>query len=162
MKRLLLLRHAKTEQANKDTPADFARALTERGRGDAVEIGRKLAEKSYRPDLILCSPSTRTRQTLELVNQELHSPAEYRYENAIYAAGARQLLSLVQTIREGTDTLMLVGHNPGLEDSLALLTSGASTPQAFPTAAVAVIDFDISAWPEVAARTGTLVELLRP
>lgn len=160
MKRLLLLRHAKTEQANKDTPADFTRALTERGRSDAVTMGQKLAKKSYRPDLILCSPSTRTRQTLELVNQALRSPAECHYSEAIYAAGARQLLSLVQMLQDKAHAVMLVGHNPGLEDGLSLLTN--DTPRAFPTAAVAVIDFDIATWRELGPHTGKLVEMLRP
>ncbi|MBV9571780.1 MAG: histidine phosphatase family protein [Alphaproteobacteria bacterium] len=162
MKRLLLLRHAKTEQANKDTPADFSRALTERGRADAVAMGQQLAGKAYLPDLILCSPSARTRQTLELVNRELRSPSECRYVDAIYAAGARQLLSLLQALQDKADMVMVVGHNPALEDSLGLLTREATTPRVFPPAAVAVIDFDISAWREIAPCTGALAELLRP
>src|SRR5689334_2765357 len=86
MKRVFLFRHAKTEQVNKDTPADAARALTERGRKDSPRVGRAMREKGYQPDLILCSTSTRTRQTWEFANAELHSTAKVEFVEELYAA----------------------------------------------------------------------------
>jgi len=170
MKRLLLLRHAKTEQVNKDTPADAERQLTERGRNDAPRVGRAMREKGYKPDLILCSPSTRTRQTLELANAELQSPAKTEFVDAIYAAGAQKLISLFRGIPDSAGSAMVVGHNPGFEDCAALLVDEKksrrektdSSGEKFPTSAVAVVDFDIPYWKELSAHSGSLVDFIRP
>jgi phosphohistidine phosphatase len=167
MKRLYLLRHAKTEQANKDTPADASRALTERGRRDAPKVGRAMRAKGYLPDLILCSPSTRTRQTLDLANVELGSAAPVEFVNAIYAASAARLLRLFRGLPDVSAPL-IVGHNPGFEDSAKLLISsekalgerGAS--EKFPTSALLVLDFAIEAWKELTPHTGVLLDFIRP
>src|SRR4029077_13619038 len=119
VKRLFLLRHAKTERANKDTPADAERALTERGRAEACAVGREMRKRSYAPDLILCSPSRRTRQTLELANAEIGSAAKVEYIPAIYAAGARQLMALFQGLPDAAREPLVIGHNPGFEDCLS-------------------------------------------
>lgn len=160
------MRHAKTEQAKKDTPADAERALTQRGQEEAPAVGREMRKRGYAPDLILCSPSRRTRQTLELANAQLESEAKVQYEPAIYAAGARQLLALFQKLPDNVQQPLVVGHNPGFEDSLTLLAR-ASPPQAgkdekFPTGALAVLQFEISAWRELSPHAGVLVEFLRP
>jgi phosphohistidine phosphatase len=170
MKRLLLLRHAKTEQVNKDTPADAERQLTERGRNDAPMVGRALREKGYKPDLILCSPSMRTRQTLELTNAELQSSAKIEFVEAIYAAGAQKLLALFRGIPDSAASAMVVGHNPGFEDCAALLVDEkrsklektGSGGEKFPTSAVAVLDFDIQHWKELVAHSGSLIDFIRP
>ena len=166
MKRLFLMRHAKTEQANKDTPADAERALTERGRAEAPAVGRAMHKRGYEPDLILCSPSRRTRQTLELANAELGSTAKVQYDSVIYAAGARQLLVLFRKLTDEVQQPLVVGHNPGFEDCLSLLPQ---TPQVqagggdkFPTGALAVLQFEVSAWRELSPHSGTLVEFIRP
>lgn len=167
MKRLYLLRHAKTEQANKDTPADAARALTETGRTDAPKAGRAMRAKGYLPDLILCSPSTRTRQTLELANAELRSDAPVEFLNVIYAAGAARLLALFQGLPD-VQAPLVVGHNPGLEDSAALLIASGQASgeefagQKFPTSALLVLDFDIETWKGLAPHTGTVVDFICP
>ena len=166
MKRLLLLRHAKAEQANKDTPADAERKLTKRGRAEAPAVGREMRKRSYVPDLILCSPSQRTRETLDLANTELGSHAKVQYDSAIYAAGARQLLALFRKLPDDVHQPLVVGHNPGFEDCLSLL---AKAPQAtagegdkFPTGALAVLQFEISAWRELAPHSSALVDFVRP
>ncbi|HEX3665955.1 MAG TPA: histidine phosphatase family protein [Rhizomicrobium sp.] len=167
MKRLYLLRHAKTEQANKDTPADASRMLTETGRRDAPKIGRAMRAKGYLPDLILCSPSTRTRQTLDLANTELRSAAPVEFVNAIYAASAARLLTLFQDLPEVRAPL-IVGHNPGFEDSAKLLISSKTAPgeeragEKFPTSALLVLDFAINAWKELVPRTGAVADFIRP
>lgn len=166
MKRLFLMRHAKTEQVKKDTPADAERALTQRGREEAPAVGREMRKRNYAPDLILCSPSRRTRQTLELANAQLGSGASVEYNPAIYAAGARQLLALFQQLPEGFQQPLVVGHNPGFEDSLSLLARlpppQPGNVEKFPTGALAVFQFEISAWRELSPHSGVLVDFLRP
>lgn len=165
MKRLFLLRHAKTEQANKDTPADAERALTERGRAEASVVGREMHKRGYAPDLILCSPSRRTRQTLELANAELGSSAKVDYVPAIYAAGARQLLALFRGLPDAVCEPLVVGHNPGFEDCLSLLLrhpGDAAGKDKFPTGALAVLQFDISDWGKLSPHSGTLADFVRP
>jgi phosphohistidine phosphatase len=159
------MRHAKTEQAKKDTPADAERALTQRGQKEAPAVGREMRRRGYAPDLILCSPSRRTRQTLELANAQLGEDATVRYEPAIYAAGARQLLDLFKQLPDTVQQPLVVGHNPGFEDSLSLLARlppQAGTGEKFPTGALAVFQFEISAWRELSPHSGVLVDFLRP
>jgi len=167
VKRLFLLRHAKTEQANKDTPADAERALTERGRAEASVVGREMHKRGYAPDLILCSPSRRTRQTLELANAGLGSSAKIDYVPAIYAAGARRLLALFRGLPATVCEPLVVGHNPGFEDCLSLLLSPGDDAadkdkDKFPTGALAVLQFDVSDWGKLAPHSGTLVDFIRP
>jgi phosphohistidine phosphatase len=170
MKRLFLLRHAKTEQANKDTPADSERSLTERGRTDAPLVGRAMRGKGYVPDLILCSPSVRTRQTLELAQREFNGNARTEFVNAIYAASVRQLVQIIRDISDRARMPMLVGHNPGFEECAALLMSKSdaaaegfdSNIEKFPTSALVVLDFSISHWKYIKPHTGKLVDFNRP
>ena len=170
MKRLFLFRHAKAVQADKDTPADADRPLTESGRQDAANIGRAMREKAYRPDLIWCSPSARTSQTLEAAETELRARATVEYVESIYNATAGQLLALVQALDDGSVRPMLVGHNPGFEELAALLVNSAGAKaftasagkERFPTAGLVVLDFEISTWSAVAAHTGSLADFLKP
>jgi phosphohistidine phosphatase len=168
MKRLFLLRHAKTEQADKDTPADADRVLTERGRTDAPLVGREMRRKGYRPDLILCSPSARTRQTLELARAEFGGSAEIRTVDSIYAAGANDIVALLRKLPRAVERPMVVGHNPSFEEAAALLVGEAgpakfeSLGEKFPTAALAVIDFDIDHWKAVEPGGGVLADFIKP
>lgn len=171
MKRVFLFRHAKTEQVNKDTPADAARALTERGRKDAPRVGRAMRQKGYQSDRVLCSTSTRTRQTWELANAELHSSAKVEFLESLYAAGAREIVQLIRGLPDSVKKLLLVGHNPGFEECAALLARDSADPAAhvrfdsvekFPTAALVVLDFKIAHWKELAPHTGTLADFIRP
>lgn len=170
MKRLLLLRHAKTEQADKDTPADSERRLTEHGREDAVLVGRAMRTKGYSADLILCSPSRRTQQTLELASSEWDVRAKAEIVSSIYAASAERLIRLFQGLPDSAGQVLVIGHNPGLEDAAGLLAadnrnSGPYTDELdekFPTGALAVFDFDIARWAELAPQSGTLVDFIQP
>ncbi len=172
MKRLFLLRHAKTEQVNKDTPADAARALTERGRKDSPRVGGAMREKGYQPDRILCSTSTRTRETWELANAELHSSAKVEFLESLYAASARDIVQMLRQLPDSVKKPLLVGHNPGFEDCAALLAGKAgdtvararfnSLTEKFPTTALVVLDFDIAKWNDLAPHTGALADFIRP
>lgn len=172
MKRLLLLRHAKTEDINKDTPADRERVLTDRGRRDAPRVGRAMNVKGYIPDLILCSPSTRTRETLELAAAEFGGNAATDFVEEIYDARASELMNLVRDLPANVARPLLVGHNPGFEDLARALVKKPEDPAAramvaelrekFPTCALAVIDFDIESWGSLSPSTGELHDFIRP
>jgi phosphohistidine phosphatase len=107
----VILRHAKAERPA-DT-ADLDRPLTQRGHADASAAGAWLAAKGYRPDLVLCSPAKRTRQTWHGVSLAFAGdPPEVRYDQALYDDGTQDTLDLVRTVPDTVGTVLLVGHNP--------------------------------------------------
>jgi phosphohistidine phosphatase len=169
MKRLFLLRHAKAQPAD-GSIEDFDRTLLLSGMQDAAAIARYLGEGDYKLDLILCSSSARTTQTAELVLQEIGSPVEYR-EN-LYLAEAAKLLAAVRGAPSAVTNLMLVGHNPGLENLATLLAREPvrrkerarheALEEKFPTSALAILDFDVGRWRDVEKAAARLVDFVRP
>jgi phosphohistidine phosphatase len=171
VKRLLLLRHAKAcrERHGLD---DIDRTLSDRGRTDAVRMGRFLKEEKLVPELVLCSPSARTRQTLELVMPELGREPAVRIEKDLYLAKALKIFEIVRGADAAVRTLMVVGHNPGLEYCARALIrppSGRRTHklydammEKFPTAALAVIGFEVAEWGGIAPGSGYLEIFVRP
>jgi len=169
MKRLYLLRHAKAVPADPRLD-DFARELTVRGMHDAAAMARYLRKNEMRPGLILVSGSARTRQTAELVLRELEASADYR--DALYLAEPGKILGLVQALPASVESVMVIGHNPGIEDLATLL---AREPvrrkervrrdvleEKFPTAALAVLDFDVAKWRDLRPGEGGLADFVRP
>ncbi|HTT98933.1 MAG TPA: histidine phosphatase family protein [Rhizomicrobium sp.] len=169
MKRLLLLRHGKAEGQAAD---DKKRALIARGKSDSIRMGRFLREDAYVPDLILCSDSTRTRQTLDAVLPELHAKPDIKYLAELYLAEPELVLSLARKTNDKIPSLMVVGHNPGLEQCALAL---AAVPlekklrkrydvmdEKFPTCALAVIDFEVERWRDVTPGRGDLDAFVRP
>lgn len=158
MKRLLLLRHAKSSW---DDPrlADFERPLNERGLRAAPLVGRFMRERELRPDLILCSPAERARQTAALVSEAAGLSAPLRYDERIYEATAATLSEVVAQAGESADELLLVGHNPGLEELLQLLTG---ETRRMSTAALARIQLDLDRWARLRAGAGRLEWHVRP
>ncbi|MEV7009575.1 histidine phosphatase family protein [Streptosporangium sp. NPDC051022] len=132
---LVVLRHAKA--AHIPGLADRERPLTERGKRDAHRIGQELAGLDLRPDLVLCSPSTRTRETAELALPG----ADITFERDIYEAYADDLLMLVRRSDPAVRTLILVGHNPGVHELIQDLTTR-DGDSGFPPGAFAVIETD--------------------
>lgn len=123
---LLILRHAKSDRDG-DAIDDFARPLSARGRRDAPRMGRWLRAHGLRPDLVLSSPALRARQTTEAVLEALELPQErLRYDDRLYLAGVDTLLAVITECPARTGMLLLVGHNPGLEELLERL--GAESP----------------------------------
>ncbi|WP_336485244.1 SixA phosphatase family protein [Methylobacterium nigriterrae] len=164
MLRLLLLRHAKSDRPA--GVADLDRPLNPRGRKAAPLMAAYLAEQELRPDLALVSPARRTRETWEPVGQAI-GQARVELVDGIYEAPASALLAV---IRDASDarSLMLVGHNPGLQN-LAIRLAGAGSREdrarlrtQFPTAALAVIDFEADAWREIGWGGGRLERFLGP
>src|SRR5436309_742741 len=108
---LVILRHAKADRPG--GLADLDRPLTERGHADSAAAGAWLAARGYRPDVVLCSPSKRTRQTWHGVAVALSDPAPVvHYEPALYESGAGEILGLVQAIEPEFGTALVIGHNP--------------------------------------------------
>jgi phosphohistidine phosphatase len=171
MRRLILLRHAKTEN---DAPSgrDRDRRLDERGHRDAAEIGTWLAGRPLFPDLVLVSSAVRAKQTWELAwaaMKDRGPPPQVDVLPELYAADPAQLL---QSIRNASVSdpkqLMLVGHNPGLHELALALTGGgdAGARQALaenlPTSGLAVFEFAGDDWNDVAFRRGGLVIFVSP
>ncbi|KAF1686959.1 phosphoglycerate mutase [Pseudoxanthomonas broegbernensis] len=137
MREVILLRHAHAEPASPGQ-ADIDRPLSPQGLAEAEAAGRWLAAQGLLPDRVLCSPSRRTRETLEAV-LAVTGYAEQRLEESIYEATPGTLIGLLEAQQE-VERLLLVGHNPGMERLVALLHSGRSGDyRGMPTAAVAVL-----------------------
>jgi phosphohistidine phosphatase len=158
MKTLFLLRHAKSSWKEADL-ADFDRPLNERGRRAAPFMGRLLNERGFSPELIISSPARRARKTAMLLKEAAEYRAEIVYDDRIYEASSNTLLYVTGEVDDSLGSVMLVGHNPGMEGAVRVLT-GLTEPM--PTAAVAVIDLDIDSWKQVASGRGTLRSILRP
>jgi phosphohistidine phosphatase len=158
MKRLFLLRHAKSSW---DDPrlADFDRPLNARGLRAAPLMGRFMRERKLRPDLIFCSPAERARQTAALLIEAAGLSAPLRYDERIYEATAVRLAEVVAQAVEGASTLLLVGHNPGLEELLELLTG---ETRRMPTAALACLELDTDKWAKLAPRAARLAWHVKP
>ena len=111
LKNLFLLRHGKSLWNNTGVP-DFERTLNHRGIKDADHLGKYLARTNTVIDLILCSPSTRTRQTLEEVRPYLEPQPQTRFEDSLYGADPESVLSLIAKVPKEIPSLLVIGHNP--------------------------------------------------
>ena len=123
---LVILRHAKTVQS--EDMVDLDRPLTERGHADAGMAGAWLSAHGYRPDLVLCSPARRARQTwhgIAIALDRAEAP-EVRYEPVIYTGGATEVLGLLRSVLDGYGMVLLVGHNPTLSTLSVTLGPDAS------------------------------------
>lgn len=171
MKRLLLLRHGKSDWAGGALNGgldDVDRPLAPRGIKAAPVMGQYLRARKLIPDLVLCSAARRTRQTWDLVAAELGTAPEVRFLKSLYLAPPSRLLGAVRKAPAAAKTLLLIGHNPGLAGLALRLAGGgrrkdlAALADKFPTCALAVIDLDISGWPEVGDGGGRLTAFVRP
>jgi phosphohistidine phosphatase len=163
--RLHLLRHAKSSW--KTGEADFDRPLSKRGRKDAEAIADLIVARGFRPALILCSAARRARETLLPLISRLDGEAEVVFTRLVYEADAEALLDLIRRSR-GVASLMVVGHNPTLED-LAIRLAGGDDAGAiprlhrgFPPAALATIGFDAGEWSDIGEATGRLLDFHLP
>ena len=165
MKKLILMRHAKSDW-NTDAKSDRDRPLNKRGRRDAPAMGAWLNDNGYRPDRVLSSPSLRTRQTVELVKEELElKKNQVSWVEDLYHPGLSDMLNLLQKAHGDCQALMLVSHNPGLEELLLYLSNESpalsDSGKLLPTAAVAVLCCDAAGWLTVQG-SYTLETLQRP
>ena len=158
MKTLFVLRHAKSSWDDPEL-ADFDRPLNNRGAAAAPFMGELMQREELRPDVIISSPAVRARTTAALVKEHSGINAEIVHEERIYEASAQMLLQVASSLDDRFRSAMLVGHNPGMEGFIRLLT-GRLEPM--PTASLAVIDLDIDLWSQVAAGRGSLRRVIRP
>ncbi|RWC50039.1 MAG: histidine phosphatase family protein [Mesorhizobium sp.] len=165
MKQLLLLRHAKSSWDDPDLN-DFDRPLAERGVKTARLMGRELAARGWLPDLVLVSAALRTRDTWRLVAAELSTHPRIAFTEALYGASAKDILNQVHQADPSCGSLLVVGHNPGLEDLAKQLAGSGSEPKArkrldekFPTSALARFVFE-GDWPGLSV--ARLTHCLRP
>lgn len=112
---LILLRHGKSSWKT-DAARDFDRPLSGRGVRDGSSFGTGLAARLPKPDLVLCSGARRTRDTLAFLIPSLVDPRRVQYEDGLYHISAEALLARLRTLPDATDTVLLIGHNPGLTD----------------------------------------------
>lgn len=153
MDRLILFRHGKAEPESA-SGEDFDRRLAPRGARESAEMGAQLADLGFLPDVVLISPAARTRETWAAV--EGHFPkARMKVEADLYHADSGSVRQEAERVGKGVGTVMVVGHNPGLQElAVQLLTEGSSPPalimraaRQFPTAAAAVFLFDSNGRP---------------
>jgi phosphohistidine phosphatase len=167
MKRLTLLRHAKSGW---DDPVarDFDRPLNAKGKRAARAIGQHLRDAGIAFDHALASPATRVVETLEELSGGLGRALYHDFDRRLYLASAETLLDVIHDAPESAETLLVAGHNPGLEDLVLLLVpDGAgqdreAVEDKFPTASLAEICFDAARWADVRPGGGTLSRFVRP
>jgi len=158
MKTLFLLRHAKSSWKD-ETLADFERPLNRRGKHAAETMGEYLKAKGVVPELILCSPAVRARETLALVTKAAKWATEVRYDQRIYEASGLRLAEVMAQIENDRKLVMMVGHNPGMEELLFLLTGNSETVA---TGTVAKVLLKSTKWATAADKRATLDWLVKP
>jgi phosphohistidine phosphatase len=167
MKHLILLRHASAEHGD----ADRARALSAAGRGEAARMApvlARLAGRGFRPELLLCSPARRTRETLEALRGALAGAGRVEEDEALYLASAGGLLAKLKALPDPESQVLLVGHNPGLAELAQLLVErGAAevllrAARGLAPGAFAALRIATPRWRDLAPGCAELVEFLRP
>jgi phosphohistidine phosphatase len=167
MKRLTLLRHAKSGE-DLDAARDFDRTLNAKGRRAARTIGRHMRDAALRFDAVIASPATRVAQTLEEVAAGYGQDLAPRWEKRAYLASPSDLLDMLQEAPSEVESLLIVGHNPGLEQLVLMLVpedaEGArdAVMTKYPTAALAEMTLDIGGWDQAGPGRAALVRFVRP
>jgi len=158
MKTLFVLRHAKSSWDNPDW-ADFERPLNQRGFDAAQFIGRFIYERGLQPQIVVSSPAKRAKQTAVLVREIAEISKPIIFDERIYEASPLTLFNLIREFNDSYTSALIVGHNPGFENLVRMLTGEAVS---MPTAALAKINLDIEAWSELDAGAHELEFLIRP
>ncbi|EYS97696.1 histidine phosphatase [Cupriavidus sp. SK-4] len=159
MKTLFLVRHAKSSKDDPSLP-DRERPLNDRGLQDAPEMGKRLAERKLKPDLLLSSPALRALTTAQLIADELgYARKDIALDDQLYATSAEELLAVVRALDKKLDCVMLFGHNPEFTDFAHRLSDEITD---MPTCAVARFSFDTEAWGHVGEITPSKVTLESP
>jgi len=167
MRRLMLLRHAKSDWAASGA-GDHERPLSARGRETAPRMGAYMARHALVPDLVIASTAARVGQTLDLLLPAFDKAPRVVADRRLYEGEADALLAVIKETPRAAHSLLLVGHNPGLAE-LAVLLMAAGDVEArqrliekFPTAALAVIDFALDDWTKLHPKAGRLDRFVLP
>ena len=168
MLRLMLLRHAKSSWTDPSSD-DRDRPLSGRGQAAAPVMGAFMRREKLVPDLVLCSPAKRARDTWKLVSEALRAAPRTIVEDGLYDFGnGGRVLDTIRDKANGASSLLVIGHNPSIE-RLAIRLIGKSTAnlkeqleKKYPTGALVVIDFKATSWKQVGDDDGRLVSFTRP
>ena len=161
MKTLLILRHAKSSWKYPDLP-DHDRPLNRRGKRDAPRMGKLLKEKDLVPDLVISSTAARAKDTASAVVKHSGYKGKKIEFESLYAAEPTAYLTVIRELGDKYQRVLIVGHNPGVEELIELLTGEIHI---VPTCTLAQIEFDIEKWSDTLHRftdRGRLVEILKP
>ena len=168
MKTLGLFRHAKSDWQD-PRARDFDRPLNARGRKGASLMGRHVHDHGVQWDRMISSPAIRCAETIELACQAAGQPVAVQWDRRIYLASSATLLDLLRELDDSAQAVLMVGHNPGLEDLIFdLVPDDGSSPLRdvvevkFPTASYAVLELETRNWADLKERCGRLVHLIRP
>ena len=168
MKILGLFRHAKSDW-NDAVARDFDRPLNERGRKGAAVMGQHIRDYGQAWDRIIASPAVRSAETIEIAAQGSGHSYPVEWDRRVYLASSANLIDVLREVDDATASVLMVGHNPGLEDVIFdLVPDDGSSPLRdvvevkFPTAAFAVLELPIDHWADLADGTARLVHLMRP
>ena len=167
MRRLLLFRHAKAERSEPGME-DRARKLIERGRKDAAKIGSYMAAHALIPDRVMTSPSTRTQETWKCAAAAFRPVPAAASVERLYDATPHAILGVIKEAPETAHTLLIVGHNPGLQElALMLVASGdiearERLREKLPTSGLVIIDFAFDEWGKLHPRSGRLERFVSP
>jgi len=154
MKKLILIRHAKSDWSD-PLLDDFDRPLNKRGLKDAPFMAKLLRKKGLNPDLIISSPSLRTKLTLEFFIKEFDYKNEVIFERLIYEAPYKNLLKIIKNVEKKYKTLFLVAHNPSLNDLANFLLG--NFEENIPTCGIVQIDFDVKNWSDISKENAKLI-----
>lgn len=168
MKILGLFRHAKSDWGD-PRARDFDRPLNDRGRAGAEVMGRHIRDHGVRWNRVLSSPAVRCAETIELACHAARQPVKVNWDRRIYLASGATLADVLREQAHDPDAILMVGHNPGLEDLIFdLVPDDGRSPlrdaveEKFPTATYAVLELDIDRWADLKDGCARLVHLVRP
>ncbi len=169
MKTLYLMRHGKSDWGN-PALSDYDRPLNERGIRASSTIARYIKDSLPLPDIVLCSPAVRAEQTLRFLEGTWRCAVETLWLENLYLAAPAGMLKLIRAhAPDNKNVVMVIGHNPGMEQLAGQLASPDSDPGAmvslrskYPTAALAVFEWPESDWEDVAPGTGKLTRFVKP
>jgi phosphohistidine phosphatase len=168
MKTVTLFRHAKAGDKDNPNMADIDRPLSDRGLKAAPKMGAAMRDWGVHPDLIVCSTSVRTRQTLTLASSLAWDDApETRFEKKIYEASPETLLKILKGVAARVEHVMIVGHNPGLQDLAIMLALPHSDEleqieEKLPTGTVLSLEFEAERWKDLQAGSGRIAVFITP
>lgn len=167
MRRLMLLRHAKSDWSAAGI-ADHDRPLSRRGRETAPRIGTYMVRHGLVPDRVLCSTARRARDTWEEIAAEFAQQPPTTYDDRLYNAAPEAIIGLIAASKNSVRTLLLVGHNPGLQDLAGMLIASGDLDhrerlrEKLPTAGLVVIDFALDDWARLHPQAGRLERFVAP
>lgn len=170
-KTLLLMRHAKSSWDD-PTLDDFDRPLNARGQKAAPRMGGYIESNGLIPDLVVCSTARRTGETWKLMQKSIGDEVQSKMMKSLYLASPSQLLRVIHRVPDGIGRLLVIAHNPGIQELAVRLEAGSDDERTharssevrakFPTAALAILSVDARSWSETAYGEAQLVDFVRP